>query len=129
MMSNQIEPSRKKIMIVEDNLELRRLMRLTLAAHFTVLQASSGEQALDIVNQQCPDAVLLDVMLGGEPDGIEVLRRLRSTPGIVQPVVIMVSARGLTTDIESARALGADDYFTKPFNPLLLADRVSQLLN
>lgn len=113
--------SLKHVLVVDDNAMIRQLLRLALIRHFEVSEAEDGAQALDLARSQKPDAVLLDVMMPGELDGLAVLARLKSDPALGATFVAMVTARSQAADKEAAMALGADAYFVKPFSPLDLA--------
>jgi len=113
-----------KVLIVDDELQIRRLLRVALdPLGFEVIEASNGEDALQLAAQWSPCFVLLDLGLPGM-DGIDVLRRLREWYD--RPVLIL-SVRDEETQIVEALDTGADDYLTKPFqvNELLARIRVS----
>jgi DNA-binding response OmpR family regulator len=114
-----------RILLVEDDERIRTSMRLSFEAEgYDVVEAGSGEQALDVVAATPPDLVLVDLMLPGM-DGFECCRALRQ--GAAVPI-IMVTARTDTHDIVAGLEAGADDYVTKPFVPKELAARVRALL-
>ena len=100
------------VLIVDDHTDIRRLLSITLSKDFTTIEAEDGESALEAIRHHRPDAVLLDVMLPGEMDGI------KADPAIRHTLVAMVTARGQVTDHDDARKRGADAYFIKPFSPL-----------
>lgn len=106
------------ILVVDDNPDVRRLLAVVLSREFHVLEAASGTHALDAVRKHRPRAVLLDVMMPGDMDGLDVLKQIKTTPDLKSIVVAMVTARGQTVDSEIARQHGADAYFIKPFSPL-----------
>ena len=108
------------ILIVDDQPEIRLLLKVTLCKHFTVLEAHDGASALESIRQQAPQIVLLDVMMPGGMDGLQVLDAIKSNPQTKEIVVAMVSARGQISDQEEAKRRGADAYFVKPFSPLQL---------
>ncbi len=116
---------KRLIMVVDDEAAIVRLVRATLQADgHTVLTASRGEEALDLLNEQRPDLIVLDLMMPGI-DGFETLRRIRSES---QVPVIMLTARAADADKLKGLSGGADDYITKPFNPDELAARVTAVL-
>ncbi|HWB19665.1 MAG TPA: response regulator [Phycisphaerales bacterium] len=116
------------ILIVEDEREIANLMRFHVEREgFNALVVHSGRLALDAVNAQVPDLVLLDLMLP-DVDGLEVCRRLKWTPATRSVPIIMVTARGEEADIVSGIELGADDYVTKPFSPRVLMARIRRSL-
>ena len=119
----------KKILIVDDHADIRRLIRMTLEFEdYDIREAADGEAALAMAQEHQPDLVLLDVMMPGAINGLEVCRRLRqavvSGPG---PRVIMLSARGQASDREAGMQAGADTYLVKPFSPLQLISCISDL--
>jgi len=102
-----------RILVIEDEVPIRRFLRASLtAAHYEVLEATTGEEGLRMAVHQPPDLVILDLGLPDQ-DGLEVLKRLREWSSV--PVVIL-SARD--EENQKIRALdhGADDYVTKPFS-------------
>jgi DNA-binding response OmpR family regulator len=118
----------KKILLVDDHADIRRLVRITLGRSFQIFEAECGTQALTIVKAEKPDLVVLDVMMPGDLDGLQVLSAIRGDPELSQTRVIMVTARGQVRDNEAGMSLGADDYFVKPFSPLELATKIRSLL-
>jgi DNA-binding response OmpR family regulator len=112
-------------MVVDDEPAIVRLVRAKLQADgYAVITASRGEEALDLLEDDRPDLVVLDLMMPGM-DGFETLRRIRE---IGQIPVMMLTARA--GDADKVRGLqgGADDYLTKPFNPDELSARVAAIL-
>lgn len=113
------------ILVVDDDPKILRLLRVELTAQgFQVLVAERGRDALDLVERQRPDLVILDIIMPGM-DGLEVLRRLRESSGLP---VILLTAKGSDTDKIIGLELGADDYLAKPFNPEELTARVRAVL-
>jgi two-component system KDP operon response regulator KdpE len=116
------------VLVVDDEAPIVRLLRATLEADgYAVITADRGAAALDIVNAERPDLVVLDVMMP-EMDGFETLRRIRSQSQLTRVPVIMLTAR--TSDIDKLKGFqsGADDYVTKPFNPDELLARINAVL-
>ncbi len=100
------------VLVVEDEPQVRRFLRATLAAHeYRLLEATTGQQALLEASTRSPDLILLDLGLP-DLDGVEVTRRLREWSTIP---IIVISARGQEHDKIQALDAGADDYLTKPF--------------
>lgn len=113
------------VLVVDDEPRILRFVRAELeSAGFRVLTAANGFAALDAVNQETPDLVVLDVIMPGL-DGFEVLNRLRNQSSIP---VILLTARGSDADKVRGLDLGADDYLTKPFSPDELSARVRAVL-
>jgi DNA-binding response OmpR family regulator len=115
-----------RALLVDDDLELARLLRDYLTAHGVDLEhAGDGSAALArLAAGPLPDIVLLDVMLPGI-DGFEVCRRLRAAHDVP---VVMLTARGEDSDRVAGLELGADDYVPKPFNPRELLARMRAVL-
>jgi DNA-binding response OmpR family regulator len=116
--------TRPRVLLADDDAALRRLIGATLGEdNFELLQAIDGEQALQVAREQRPGLVLLDVRMP-RLDGFEVCRQLKSDPTTASIKVVMLTARGGDVDRVHAREVGADDYFSKPFSPVQLLDRV-----
>jgi two-component system KDP operon response regulator KdpE len=104
--------SESRVLVVDDELSIRRFLRLSLAAHgYSVLEAATGEDALVQATVQQPDLIILDLGLP-DLDGVEVTRRLREWS---QVPILILSVRGAEEDKVAALDAGADDYVTKPF--------------
>jgi two-component system, OmpR family, KDP operon response regulator KdpE len=102
-----------KILVIEDDLEIRRFLRASLSGHgYQLIESGTGQRGLDLVADDQPDLVLLDLGLP-DVDGLTLIRRLR---GWSQVPVIVLSARGRESDKVEALDAGADDYVTKPFS-------------
>lgn len=113
------------IVIVDDDKNICELVRLYLAKEgYEVRCAYAGRQALALIEEVKPSAVILDVMLP-EMDGIEVLKQIRQTSKMP---VIMLTAKGETIDKVLGLELGADDYVVKPFEPKELIARLRAVL-
>lgn len=111
-----------KILIADDEPEIRDLLRLYLEKDgYEVLEAADGIETMEKVKKDTPDLLLLDIMMPGL-DGYRVLRNLRENNNI--PVIIL-SAKGTNADKILGLDLGADDYITKPFEPLEAVVRVN----
>jgi two-component system, OmpR family, phosphate regulon response regulator PhoB len=120
-----MNPSEAKILIVDDQADLRKLIRLTLQpANFQVFEAITGQEALERAQTILPDLVLLDVMMPGDLNGYGVCRALKAQPQFAQTKVILLTARGQQADLELGHAAGADDYLVKPFSPTQLLNLV-----
>lgn len=118
----------KKVLIADDEPAIVELVRYTLEApDVEILEAGTGLQALEIARAARPDLVLLDVHMPGMT-GIEVCRRLRQDPALADTCVVMLTAAGQEGDRLQGRAVGADEYLTKPFSPLRLVQIVRFLL-
>ena len=123
-----LEPRMAKVLLVDDHSDIRRLVRITLGKAFEVLEAEDGATALEIVRRQKPDLVVLDVMMPGELDGLQVLDAIKADASLAATRVIMVTARGQAQDYEYGMQHGADAYFIKPFSPLQLVASIKEIL-
>ncbi|CAD7780363.1 MAG: Transcriptional regulatory protein SrrA [Candidatus Methanoperedenaceae archaeon GB50] len=118
----------KKILIVDDEERVRRLIETTLdIGDFQIFQAKDGEEALKIAQEEKPALILLDIMMPGM-DGFEVCKRLKNNSETKSSYIIMLTAKGQKQDIEKGYTVGADDYFVKPFSPMELLNKVEQVL-
>ncbi|MBX3179959.1 MAG: response regulator transcription factor [Candidatus Hydrogenedentes bacterium] len=116
------------ILIVEDEADILELLRYNLNREgYHVLEATTGEAALDIIRKSSPDLVLLDLMLP-KIDGLEVCRRVRGSNDHKTLPVIILTAKGEEADVVAGLELGADDYITKPFSPRVLLARLRAVL-
>ncbi|MBE0683280.1 MAG: response regulator transcription factor [Anaerolineales bacterium] len=117
--------SEKRILVVEDEPSLAEVVSLYLKrAGFQVQIASDGKQAMNILEKQIPDFVILDLMLP-EVDGLSLTRWLRDRSDVP---IIMVTARREEIDRIAGLEMGADDYVVKPFSPQELVSRVRAVL-
>lgn len=120
-----MRPARPKVLIVEDEENVRRLIAAYLEHEgFDVISAADGAEAMDGFAKAAPDVVILDVMLP-RLDGWDVCRRIRAR---ARTPIIMLSARGAEDDRIKGFEYGADDYVTKPFSPKELVLRVQAVL-
>jgi CheY-like chemotaxis protein len=115
------------ILIADDEPHITTLVRVTLEdERVRVLEAGSGEEALDLVDSVRPDLLLLDVNMPGI-DGLEVCRRLRADPRHADTKIVMLTAAAQAADRARGREAGADEYLTKPFSPIRLLSVVQGL--
>ncbi|MEJ5239702.1 MAG: response regulator transcription factor [Anaerolineales bacterium] len=118
-------PTRHRILVVDDEERMVRLIRLNLERDgFDVVEAFNGRQALEKLRDTTPDLVLLDVMMP-DLDGFEVLQMIREISNVP---VIMLTAKGEENDRVRGLELGADDYVVKPFSSRELVSRVRAVL-
>lgn len=116
------------ILVVEDESDILELVRYNLQqAGYRVIVAHDGLQALDLLREQKPDLVVLDILLPNL-DGREVCRRIRQNPQTHHIPVLILSALSEETDRVVGFEIGADDYLTKPFSPRELVLRVKAIL-
>jgi two-component system alkaline phosphatase synthesis response regulator PhoP len=119
---------RKKVLIVEDERDIRELLRYNLEQEgFTVLEAAEGVLALALVRRERPAVVILDVMLPGM-SGLDICRTLRQDEDTERVPIVMLTAKAAESDKVVGLEIGADDYVTKPFSPRELVARVRAVL-
>ncbi|WP_042352812.1 response regulator transcription factor [Bacillus massiliigorillae] len=116
----------KQILVVDDDQEIVNLISIYLKNEgFLIHRASNGKEALELMNKENIDLLILDLMMP-VMDGMEVCRRLREQDSLVP--ILMLTAKSEDIDKISGLMSGADDYLTKPFNPLEVVARVKTLL-
>jgi len=107
----------KRILVCDDERPITRLLQLSLEREgYSVLVANDGREALDLISRYPVDVLVLDWLMP-YVDGLEVLRRVKSTPELSHLKVVMLSTLAQDADIAEGRREGADRYLTKPFNP------------
>ncbi len=117
-----------KILIVEDEMEIAKIIKTTLEREsFSCEVAYDGLTALDVFQKQEPDLIILDLMLP-KLDGLEVCTRIRQKLTAKDPYILMLTAKGEEIDRVIGLSTGADDYLVKPFSPIELVARVRALL-
>ena len=124
----------KKILIADDEEPLRLLVRATLELEDTsgeglyeIIEATDGNEALEMVRKERPELVLLDIQMPGL-SGLEVCKMLKDDPATSDLTIVMLTAKGQQSDRERGFAAGADDYFAKPFSPLELLQLVDRVM-
>ncbi|MBI4201418.1 MAG: response regulator [Chloroflexi bacterium] len=118
-----------KVLIVDDEEGVLALLTATLGsdARYELLLAKDGEQALGIARLFKPDLVFLDILMPNK-DGYQVCRELKADPSTASIRVIMLTAMAQDSDKRKALEAGAEEYFTKPFSPTVLLERVERML-
>jgi len=112
-------------LVVEDQADIRKLIRMTLEFEdYEIHEVADAPTAVILAGALQPDLILLDVMMPGEFDGLEACRRLRADARFAKTRIILLSARGQSADIQAGLAAGADAYVLKPFSPLKLLDTI-----
>ena len=120
---------KKKVLIVEDEQDTIDLEKMILVKNgYDVLLAMNGEEALEILEIDRPDIILLDVMLPGKIDGFELCKMIKSSDKKEIPVIIFTAKSGFT-DLTTGLESGANEYLTKPFTAEGLIQSVKRLLN
>jgi len=116
------------ILVVEDEEDIQELLEYTLQnSGYRVDVTDRGEEALELVTENAPSLMVLDLMLPGL-DGLEVCRRLKGNEATGSLPVIILTAKGEEEDVIAGFEAGADDYITKPFSPKVLSARVAAVL-
>lgn len=118
----------KKILIVDDQTDIRKLLKILLEFKYEVLQTATADEASKIIDTWVPDLILLDIMMPGM-NGLELCKKLKSEKDGRTAKVIIVSARGTKNDIEIGLSAGADAYVVKPFSPLELFSTIESLIS
>ena len=119
----------RTVLIVDDEPNIVLSLKFLISQQgYEVRTAASGEEALQSLKEQVPDLVLLDIMMP-KPDGYEVCQTIRSTPEWKDIPVIMLTAKGRDVERQKGFAMGADDYFTKPFATNELVTKVRAIFD
>lgn len=119
---------RKTILLVDDQRDLRTLVRMTLEdPGLHILEAVDGDTAVEIAQNETPDLILLDWMMPGL-DGLEVMARLRQDSRTADIPVVMLTSRNRDADIAESVSHGACCHLTKPFSPLQLLQTIERIL-
>ena len=122
-------PVVKKILIVEDHADIRKLIRMTLELEdFEIHEAVDANSGLEALLALKPDLVLLDIMMPGDMDGLGLCRYIKAHEELKAAKVIMLTARGQAKDIEAGREAGSDAYLVKPFGCLHLMNTIESLV-
>ena len=117
------------VLLAEDDPDIQLVARLALKrAGCTVKVVGNGKEALDAINEQIPDVVLLDWMMP-ELDGPETCRRLKADPKTAGIPVIFLTAKSQEVEIQRGLSLGAAGYVTKPFDALALGQQVKDIVS
>jgi DNA-binding response OmpR family regulator len=121
-----------KILIVDDEAHIRMLIEQSLeeledegVEFFT---AENGEMALEVIKEESPDLIFLDVMMP-KLNGMEVCRRVKQEMGLSDIYIVLLTAKGQESDRQKGLDVGADIYMTKPFDPDLLLEKAREVLD
>jgi DNA-binding response OmpR family regulator len=118
----------KRVLIVEDQADIRKLIRMTLEFEaYEIHEAADGSEGLRMAYAVRPDLLLLDVMMPGELDGLQVCQTLKADPEMAHVKIVLLTARGQVRDRQAGNLAGADEYLVKPFSPLQLIDTIGRL--
>ncbi len=119
---------RTRVLVIDDDPVILELLRINFEIEgFEVISACDGQEGLDRAGTDHPDVILSDIMMP-RLDGLQLLTRLKGDPATAKVPVVLLSAKAQRAEVDQGLALGADDYVTKPFDPLELLDRVNAAL-
>ena len=117
-----------RILVADDDDGVREMIQYRLGRFgYEMLQAADGREALEVINREKPDLVLLDVMMP-ELDGFQVCSRMQENEEMKQIPVVMLTAKAEAKDVTRAFNSGAVDYVVKPYDPIVLQQKVAQNL-
>jgi DNA-binding response OmpR family regulator len=117
------------VLVVEDDPVILRLLEVNFELEgFGVILAHDGAEGIELARSDRPDIIVSDIMMP-KVSGIELVEALKGDPSTASIPIILLSAKAQTSDLKSGMDAGADDYVTKPFEPLDLVDRVNALLS
>ena len=124
----------KKIMIIDDDIDLVEAMRITLETdNYDVIDAQEGQKGLEILKKEKPDLLILDVMMGSLDEGFHIAYQIRNDEEIKDIPILMVTAVGAQTGFEfdmqrDEDFLPVNEFIEKPVNPQVLLDTVKRNL-
>jgi len=121
------ETSQKKILIVDDEISVRFLLKRLLRRNYNVLEAINGEEAVDMARGEKPDIILMDIMMP-KVDGYTACYTIKKDPLTKVIPIVMLTALGQELNVKLGKEIGADGYMTKPFSPRVLVDTIAQFL-
>ena len=125
----------KKIMIIDDDIDLVEAMRITLEKdNYEVIDAQEGQKGLEILKKEKPDLLILDVMMGSLDEGFHIAYQIRSDEEIKDIPILMITAVGAQTGFEFDKQrdedfLPVNEFIEKPVNPQVLLDTVKRNLS
>lgn len=123
---------KKKLLIVDDESHIRMLIEQTLEdledEGVQLLFAENGEQALQIIQEEKPNLVFLDVMMP-KMNGMEVCQKVKKELNLAQVYIILLTAKGQEVDRQKGLDMGADRYMTKPFDPDEMLEIATEILS
>lgn len=120
---------RTRVLVIDDDPVILELLRINFEIEgFEVISACDGQEGLRRAGVDHPDVILSDIMMP-RLDGLQLLALLRGDPATAEVPVVLLSAKAQLAEVDRGMALGADDYVTKPFDPLELLDRVNAAMD
>lgn len=119
----------RHILTIEDHAGIRQLIRITLQFEgHQIIEAVDGDSGIAAALKHRPDLILVDVLLPGRMDGLQVCRQIRQNAAIGDLPIILLTALNSPQDRQKGVVAGANAYLTKPFRPLELIDTVARML-
>lgn len=117
-----------KVLIADDEPSLRTLLRAVISSEdgYEIDEAKDGDEVLVKIKTYQPDILILDVMMPGQ-SGFEVCEKIKKTEELKDIVIIILTAKGQSTDRDWAKSVGADFFFSKPFSPLELLEVIKKI--
>lgn len=119
--------NKKKVLVVDDNVELRKYVASKLKKYYNVLEASNGKEGLLIASSEMPSIILSDIMMP-EVDGLQMCAQLKNNSETSHIPIILLTARSLVQQVNEGLKTGADDYITKPFSINNLLAKIHNIL-
>lgn len=113
-----------KVLIIEDDQDIRHLYKVILGRSLHVLECDNGRDGLDCARREHPEIIVLDLIMPGELDGLDVLAAIRQDPEMNDTYIIILTGQSDAKVRDQAMALGANAYFIKPFSPLTLLSHI-----
>jgi DNA-binding response OmpR family regulator len=115
------------VLVIDDDPVIVKLLRVNFELEgFSVISAGDGREGVEAARRERPDVIISDIMMP-VMNGLELVSTLKSDPATAQVPVILLSAKAQLADVQRGFELGADDYVTKPFDPIELVDKVTAL--
>ena len=119
----------RTVLVVDDDPVILKLLEVNFEMEgFAVITAGDGDDGLRAIREQRPDAVVLDIMMP-KLNGLEVLEAARADPATKNVPIVLLSAKAQASEVQRGLDLGADDYVTKPLDPIDLVERVNAVLH
>ncbi len=117
------------IFIVDDQESVRELIRTTLSnLPYELIVVNSADEAVEMAKQHLPELIIMDVHMPGSIDGIEATRIIKSDPMTKDCLIIILTGQELTADYKARIVPPPDSYFSKPFSPLELMNKIQEIL-
>jgi len=120
------DKNKKKVLVVDDEPNMRRLLHSILSDKFVIYEADNGQQAIDVANTIKPDVILMDMMMP-KVDGLTACLAIKNNPATKSIPVIMVTGTDFELNIKLSKQMGATGYITKPFFPKDLLDKIAKV--